>query len=226
MRLGGRSSSTIWQTGSAQQIVTGFERTSDAVPALSLSACPTSQGQHAVVPSVDSPASSARGDIARDGQLKYGCRPVNAHSGAMGIGEDRPVLRGVNVWIAQNDRTKSWNDETLGGLSIQTMPSLGMDELSQQIIRMIDVVWLKKNGQGRAAFEIEYTTSIYSEIEVVPSCDRRPKSDLRPVHPERRNGARPKLNRNWLGRPSKPSASTSGAASFPLKRCWRRWAPS
>jgi len=71
---------------------------------------------------------------------------------------------GLKVWIAQNDRSKIWKGETLGSLSINDLPLLGMDDRSQSIIRLIDVVWLRGNNQVVAAFEVEYTTSIYSGL--------------------------------------------------------------
>ncbi len=68
------------------------------------------------------------------------------------------------VWIAQNDRTKSWEDESLGSLSIEKMPFLGLDDTSQRIIGMIDVLWLRGGNKIVAAFEIEQTTSIFSGL--------------------------------------------------------------
>jgi len=41
---------------------------------------------------------------------------------------------------------------------------LSMDSDSQQIISLIDVVWLKGANKVVAAFEVEHTTSIYSGI--------------------------------------------------------------
>ncbi len=71
---------------------------------------------------------------------------------------------GCRVWIAANDRTKEWNGERLGDLSIQVLPPLGMDQISQRIISLIDVLWLKGANRVTAAFEVEQTTSIYSGL--------------------------------------------------------------
>lgn len=71
---------------------------------------------------------------------------------------------GCKVWIAQNDRSRTWNGEVLGSLSIGELPSLGLGEESQRIIRLIDVLWLRGNNQVVAAFEVEHTTSIYSGL--------------------------------------------------------------
>jgi len=71
---------------------------------------------------------------------------------------------GCRVWIAANDRNKEWNGERLGDLSFPSLPSLGMDQESQRLIERIDVLWLKGRKQIAAAFEIEFTTSIYSGL--------------------------------------------------------------
>lgn len=71
---------------------------------------------------------------------------------------------GCKVWIARNDRSKVWNGETLGSLSIDSLPALGMGGTSQRIIELIDVVWLMSGKQVSAAFEVEHTTSIYSGL--------------------------------------------------------------
>jgi len=71
---------------------------------------------------------------------------------------------GCKVWIARNDRSKVWNGETLGSLSIDSLPALGMGGTSQRIIELIDVVWLRAGKQVAAAFEVECTTSIYSGL--------------------------------------------------------------
>lgn len=71
---------------------------------------------------------------------------------------------GCKVWIARNDRSKAWDGETLGSLSIESLPTLGMGGTSQRIIELIDVVWLRAGKQVAAAFEVECTTSVYSGL--------------------------------------------------------------
>lgn len=71
---------------------------------------------------------------------------------------------GCQVWIASNDHSKTWQGESLGELSVKSLPSLGLDSSSQKIIGLIDVVWLKGTKQIAAAFEIEHTTSVFSGI--------------------------------------------------------------
>lgn len=71
---------------------------------------------------------------------------------------------GCQIWIAINDRNRVWQGERLGDLSLKSLPNLGMDSDSQQIISLIDVLWLKGTKAVAAAFEVEHTTSIYSGL--------------------------------------------------------------
>jgi len=68
------------------------------------------------------------------------------------------------VWIATNDRSKLWEGQRLGDMSLDLLPNLGMGAEAQGIVSLIDVLWLKPDGQVVAAFEVESTTSIYSGL--------------------------------------------------------------
>lgn len=68
------------------------------------------------------------------------------------------------VWIATNDRSKLWEGQRLGDVSLDQLPNLGMGAEAQGIVSLIDVLWLKPDGQVVAAFEVESTTSIYSGL--------------------------------------------------------------
>lgn len=68
------------------------------------------------------------------------------------------------VWIAQNDHGRQWQGEKLGSYSIPSLPTLGIGDPAQNIVKMIDVIWLKGVNQVVAAFEIERTTTIYSGL--------------------------------------------------------------
>ncbi len=68
------------------------------------------------------------------------------------------------VWIASNDHNRTWQGERLGDLSLDRLPRLGLDSDSQQLIGLIDVIWIQKRNNVAAAFEIESTTSIYSGL--------------------------------------------------------------
>jgi hypothetical protein len=68
------------------------------------------------------------------------------------------------VWIARNDRSKSWKNEIFDDLSMEALPPLGIGKSAEKTIKYIDVLWLSSDNQVEAAFEIECTTSIYSGL--------------------------------------------------------------
>lgn len=70
---------------------------------------------------------------------------------------------GCDVWVARNDRGKSFKGKTFEEHTLARLPRLGFDQDTTRIIEFIDVLWLKGNVIV-AAFEIEHTTSIYSGI--------------------------------------------------------------
>jgi hypothetical protein len=71
---------------------------------------------------------------------------------------------GLDVWVARNDRGKSYNGELLGAMAnmLDELPTQ-FNEATNRTIELIDVLWLKGNTI-LAAFEIEATTSIYSGL--------------------------------------------------------------
>lgn len=71
---------------------------------------------------------------------------------------------GFDVWVARNDKSKSFNDQKFSELP-RIRPSLPLqfDDATNRTIELIDVLWLNKNAIV-AAFEIESTTSIYSGL--------------------------------------------------------------
>jgi len=71
---------------------------------------------------------------------------------------------GYNIWIASNDRSKQFNNQTLGSFSVTELPPLGLGENAQKIIQYIDVIWLKGTKHIVAAFEVERTTQIFSGL--------------------------------------------------------------
>jgi len=70
---------------------------------------------------------------------------------------------GCQVWIATNDRSKTYEGETLGSLSLDTLPRMGLSESVSRALGYVDVLWLK-GSRVHAAFEVEHTTSIYSGL--------------------------------------------------------------
>ena len=71
---------------------------------------------------------------------------------------------GLDVWVARNDRSRSFNGEVFGSLPkiVSELPTQ-FNEATQRTIELIDVLWLKGNSIT-AAFEVESTTSIYSGL--------------------------------------------------------------
>lgn len=71
---------------------------------------------------------------------------------------------GLNVWVARNDRSRSYQGQTLGTLPhiSQELPTQ-FNPATQRTIELIDVLWLKGNSIV-SAFEVESTTSIYSGL--------------------------------------------------------------
>ena len=71
---------------------------------------------------------------------------------------------GLEVWVARNDRSKTWNSVALGAMPrvIEELPTQ-FNEATNRTIELIDVLWLKGNSII-AAFEVESTTSIYSGL--------------------------------------------------------------
>jgi hypothetical protein len=137
-----------------------------ASPPIKTSSPPVSQAIIAPLmqtPSTPAPASNVPVEetIEPDGQTE---KASSVHAQVQWVLAKMGIKFGLKVWIAQNDRTKTYNGETLGSLSISEMPLLGMDTQSQRTIQLIDVVWLRGNNQIAAAFEVEYTTSVYSGL--------------------------------------------------------------
>lgn len=71
---------------------------------------------------------------------------------------------GLDVWVANNDRSQGVNGHKFSDLPrLKKELPLQFDAETTQIIKLIDVLWLKGNAII-AAFEIECTTSIYSGL--------------------------------------------------------------
>jgi hypothetical protein len=71
---------------------------------------------------------------------------------------------GLDVWVARNDRSKSFQGNLFSHLPRlrKTLPRQ-FDDATNRTIELIDVLWLRENAIV-AAFEIEHTTSIYSGL--------------------------------------------------------------
>ena len=72
---------------------------------------------------------------------------------------------GYDVWIAANDRSRSYGSGRLGDGCLDELPASLNAVAGADAIRLIDVLWLSRTSAAvEAAFEVEHTTSIYSGI--------------------------------------------------------------
>lgn len=68
-----------------------------------------------------------------------------------------------DVWVAPDERGRSFEGEPFASHVLSAFPPVGLDPESRDLVRSIDVLWVR----GRAvvaAFEVEATTSIYSGL--------------------------------------------------------------
>lgn len=70
----------------------------------------------------------------------------------------------LDVWVAKNDRTKSFQGQRFDSLHRLTSSlPIQFDQATNRTIELIDVLWLDGNSII-AAFEIEHTTAVYSGL--------------------------------------------------------------
>lgn len=70
-----------------------------------------------------------------------------------------------NVYVARNDRHRSYDNQTFAMLTIPELPAMGWPPEVMDTVSLIDVIWLKPGvSEIVSAFEIEKSTSIYSGI--------------------------------------------------------------
>ena len=71
---------------------------------------------------------------------------------------------GLRVWVAKNDRNRSFEGQVLGDLpgNVSELPAQ-FNDATIRTIELIDVLWLGDNSIV-AAFEVEATTSVYSGL--------------------------------------------------------------
>jgi hypothetical protein len=125
---------------------------------------------------------------------------------------------GLDVWVARNDRRRTWNASVLGDMPgmIAELPTQ-FNEATNRTIELIDVLWLKGNAIV-AAFEVECTTSVYSGLlrmsdllALQPNLD----IDLYLVAPdERRSKVEQEIQRPTFKLREKPLPSVCGFLSF------------
>lgn len=70
---------------------------------------------------------------------------------------------GCDVWVASDERGKSLNGFVLADHVLGEFPSIGLDPESKDLVRTIDVLWIRGRAVA-AAFEVEATTSVFSGL--------------------------------------------------------------
>lgn len=126
-------------------------------------------GLYAPPPPADDAAARA-GWSAALAQAQARARPApceaedRTHTQVQGWLRDLGRALGYDVWVALNDRGRPYGegrlgDGCLGALCAETAGHAGADA-----VRLIDVLWLNREGRIVAAFEVEHTTSIYSGV--------------------------------------------------------------
>jgi len=70
---------------------------------------------------------------------------------------------GLDVWVASDCRGRSHEGEQFAEHTLGELPNVGFNDETVDLVRGIDVLWLRGNSIV-AAFEIEHTTSIYSGL--------------------------------------------------------------
>jgi len=125
---------------------------------------------------------------------------------------------GLDVWVARNDRSKTWKDQTLGTMPriVAELPTQ-FNEATQRTIELIDVLWLKRNSIV-AAFEVESTTAVYSGLlRMSDLLALQPGLDIRLylVAPDdRRNKVEQEILRPTFELREKPLSSICGFLPF------------
>jgi len=87
------------------------------------------------------------------------------HAEVQGWLRDLGRALGFSVWVASNDRGRSYAGGRLADGCLDALPPALETAPVADSIRLIDILWINADGAGvAAAFEVEHTTSIYSGI--------------------------------------------------------------
>ncbi len=125
---------------------------------------------------------------------------------------------GFDIWVARNDRSRSWNGKVLGEHPqvIDELPTQ-FNEATNRTIELIDVLWLKGNSIA-SAFEVECTTSVYSGLlRMSDLLALQPNIDIKLflVAPdERREKVKQEIFRPTFSLREKPLAEICGFIGF------------
>ena len=97
--------------------------------------------------------------------LAQACEADLTHTQVQGWLRDLGHALGFRVWIASNDRGRSYAQGHLGDGCLDVLPAPIVNCGAEDTIRLIDVLWLSaEHDRVAAAFEVEHSTSIYSGI--------------------------------------------------------------
>lgn len=125
---------------------------------------------------------------------------------------------GLQVWVAKNDRNRSFKDQVLGDMpgNVSELPAQFNDK-TLRTIELIDVLWLGENSIV-AAFEVEATTSVYSgllRMSDLLALQPNLNLDLFLVAPDgRRAKVRQEISRPTFTYREKPLPKVCGFVSF------------
>jgi len=87
------------------------------------------------------------------------------HTEIQGWLRDLGRALGYDVWVASNDRNRTYTTGRLGDGCLDALPDAIGSGPASDAIGLIDVLWLERErGLVAGAFEVEHTTSIYSGI--------------------------------------------------------------
>jgi type II restriction enzyme len=107
-----------------------------------------------------------REDSARETRLQMQAQEADlTHTEVQGWLRDLGIALGFRVWIASNDRGRTYGSGRLGDGCVDVLPAAIGTCGAGETIRLIDVLWLESTSERvAAAFEVEHSTSIYSGI--------------------------------------------------------------
>lgn len=141
-------------------------------------------------PPIDQSVEQWKADLARvredlsqaNKALRKAQEEDRTHTEVQGWLRDLGRGLGYDVWIASNDRNRSFANGRLGDACRERLPQSIESVAAVESIRLIDVLWIDAAAeQVVAAFEVEHTTSIYSGIVRmldlalgIPSSPRQP----------------------------------------------------
>lgn len=109
-----------------------------------------------LTPSV--PETSGEADTPRDEPAR-GTQHLELVAKLISLGK----TLGCEVWVASDERGKSHDGVVFAEHVLDEFPAIGLDPESKDLVRTIDVLWIRGRAVS-AAFEVEATTSIYSGL--------------------------------------------------------------